>query len=158
MEQKTMNVEKTVVVNTKDRRNAMIYNIFFRRKWVTCYVGIFILFSIAVLITGFTHILPIPKLLMLMAGAFLFLLIGFIITIFVSSKGDSRERELVFDNQGLTTFATYNSKEVSYKWKDLFFTGKTKNYFYFYLDAAQFIIVPKRYFDQDEIEAISRYI
>ncbi len=150
--------EVTLDVNSNDRMKAMFYNIFFRRKWVMLYVGIFIIFSVAALIIRAFNLYNIPLPIVLCAGGLLLLMALFIASVILTSRGATTKRWIRFGDFGITTSAGRDNKHFSFKWQDMFFTGSTRGYFYIYLDASQFIIVPKRCLAPEEIEALNTYI
>ncbi|MDO4541730.1 MAG: YcxB family protein [Bacillota bacterium] len=151
-------IEVTVELNANDRIKAMLYNIFFRRKWVTVYVGIFIIFSLLVLGAWAFNIYNVPMPLVLCAGGLILLLVLFVVSIVMSSQGSVSKRRLRFTDTGFTTSVGRDNKTLSFRWKDMFFTGSTGNYFYIYIDASQFIIVPKRYLSAEEIKSLKELI
>ncbi len=158
MAQETQAIEITTELTEIDMRNAMFYNLFFRKKWVFAYVTVFVLFSAGVLVTKLAGIFNVPTLLCWIAGGFLVLLAGFIAMIFVSSKtSGSKPRKIIFNEKGITTSAGMDNKMISFSWEKLFYVGRTGKYFYLYPDASQFIIVPKRYLTAEEIKQITEY-
>ncbi len=150
--------EVTVELNSTDRIKAMIYNIFFRRKWVIFYVGIFVIFSLLVLGAKIFGLYDVPMPLVLCAGGLILLLVLFLVSIVMASQGANSKRWLRFTETSFITSAGRDNKHLSFKWQDLYYTGSTKNYFYIYLDASQFIIVPKRYLSKEEIKLLKDFI
>lgn len=150
-------IEKVLELNDADRRNATFYNVFFRQKWMPFYIGAFLLFSVAVLVCELTGIYKVPTLLILCAAGLLGLLVLFIVSIILTTKGGITKRTLIISKAGITTSAGRDNKMLSFSWKDIYFLGKTKRYFYIYIDAAQFIIVPKRFYSNEEIAYIKKF-
>ena len=159
MAQENQTIEITTELTEQDRRNAMFYNLFFRKKWILGYLIVFVAFSVGVLITKLAGIFNVPTLLCWIAGGFLVLLAGFIGTIFMSSKGgNSQPRKLIFTEKGITTSAGRDNKMISFTWEKLYYIGRTGKCFYIYPYASQFIIVPKRYLTEEEIRRINEYV
>lgn len=153
-----VDVEITVELNSKDRAKAMIYNIFFRRKWVAFYVGIFVAFSLFALAAKAFNIYDIPLPIILCAGGLILLLALFIASVILTSQGAATKRWVRFTETTFFTSAGRDNKRLSFSWKDLYFTGGTKNYFYIYIDASQFIVVPKRYLAREQVKALKDLI
>lgn len=153
-----IDIEITVELNSKDRAKAMIYNIFFRRKWVATYVGIFVAFSLFALATKAFNIYNIPLPIVICAGGLVLLLAVFIASVIMTSQGASTSRWMRFTDTTFFTSAGRDNKRLSFSWKDLYFTGSTKNYFYIYIDASQFIVVPKRHLSTEQVKALKDLI
>ena len=72
MAQENQTIEITTELTEQDRRNAMFYNLFFRKKWILGYLIVFVAFSVGVLITKLAGIFNVPTLLCWIAGGFWF--------------------------------------------------------------------------------------
>lgn len=152
-------IETKIELTAKDRERAMDYNFFVKRKWIFADIIFFALLSCFILITGISGLFAVPQVLIYMAFGLLGLLFLFLIFVkMMAQAGTSHTRYVKITPEALITRISGEKKEFTVKWGDFDYIGKTKNYYFLYPDATQFLILPKRYFSEEEIRRIGEYI
>jgi hypothetical protein len=155
----TSEIETKIELTAKDRERAMDYNFFVKRKWIFADIIFFALLSCFILIFGVSGIFDIPQVLIYMAFGLLGLLLLFFIFVkMMAQTGGGHSRYVKITNEALITRVSGEKKEFTVKWGDFDYIGKTKNYYFLYPDTTQFLILPKRCFSAEDIEAINNII
>lgn len=152
-------IETKIELTARDRERAMDYNFFVKRKWILADIIFFALLSVIILIVGISGIYDIPQVLIYMAFGLLGLLLLFFIFVkMMAQSGGGHSRYVKITPESFITRVSGEKKEFNVKWGDFDYIGKTKNYYFLYPDATQFLILPKRCFSDQEIETINNII
>lgn len=153
-------IEIKINLTAQDRMKAMYYNYFIKRKLVL--FEIIFLSLVALILIGLRlfGLWRVPTALFYIAIGVLVVIAFFFIFLRMMSTvgGIGPTRYITFSPQGLTTRVSGEKKEFTVKWENFVHRAKTKNYYFLYPDASQFLIIPKRYFSIEEIETINGYI
>ena len=153
-------IEAKINLTAQDRAKAMYYNYFVKRKLILFEIVFLSLIAVALIAVRVAGLWNIPNGLLYVAVGVLAMVVFFFVFIrMISSVGGvGKTRYITITPQTLTTRVSGEKKEFTVKWEDFTHRAKTKNYYFLYPDATQFLIIPKRCFSREEIEKINSYI
>ena len=153
-------IEAKIQLTPKDKERAIDYNYFVRRKLVLVDIIFFLLLAAVLIALKYSGLVNVPAVLIYLSYGVIVLLGVFFLFIkmMAGAGGISPTRYVTMTEEGLTTKVANEKKEFFVKWEDFTHKAKTKNYFFLYPDATQFLILPKRYFSEEEIKRIGEYI
>lgn len=153
-------IEVKINLTAKDRAKAMYYNYFVKRKLILFEIVFLSLIAVALIAVRAVGLWNIPNGLLYVAVGVLVMVVFFFVFIRMISTvgGVGKTRHITITPQTLTTRVSGEKKEFTVKWEDFTHRAKTKNYYFLYPDATQFLIIPKRCFSREEIEKINSYI
>lgn len=153
------NIEKSINLEEKDLFNYYIA-FTFRKKYK--YIASTILFVTVLIITTLfkentllNNLMQIASLIGLVAIIILPVTLKFRAKKdYSSNKLISRTQNYIFTNEGITVQT--NSGKSIIKWSDLYKVKDTKRYLYLHIGENQAIILPKHYFNDNEIALIKQ--
>lgn len=153
-------IEAKINLTAQDRAKAMYYNYFVKRKLILFEIVFLSLIAVALIAVRVAGLWNIPNGLLYVAVGVLAMVVFFFVFIRMISTvgGVGKTRYITITPQTLTTRVSGEKKEFTVKWEDFTHRAKTKNYYFLYPDATQFLIIPKRCFSREEIEKINSYI
>ena len=153
-------IEAKINLTAQDRAKAMYYNYFVKRKLILFEIVFLSLIAVALIAVRVAGLWNIPNGLLYVAVGVLAMVVFFFVFIRMISTvgGVGKTRYITITPQTLTTRVSGEKKEFTVKWEDFTHRAKTKNYYFLYPDATQFLIIPKRCFSVEEIEKINSYI
>ena len=153
-------IEAKIQLTAKDKERAIDYNYFVRRKLVLIDVIFFLLLAVILITLKYSGLVDVPAVLIYLSYGIIALLAVFFLFIkmMAGAGGVGPTRRVSMTEEGLTTKVSGEKKEFFVRWEDFSHKAKTKNYFFLYPDATQFLILPKRYFSEEEIKRIGEYI
>ena len=153
-------IEAKINLTAQDRAKAMYYNYFVKRKLILFEIVFLSLIAVALIAVRVAGLWNIPNGLLYVAVGVLAMVVFFFVFIRMISTvgGVGKTRYITITPQTLTTRVSGEKKEFTVKWEDFTHRAKTKNYYFLYPDATQFLIIPKRCFGREEIEKINSYI
>ena len=153
-------IEAKINLTAQGRAKAMYYNYFVKRKSILFEIVFLSLIALALIVLHLTGLYAIPNALFYIAiGVFVLIAFFFFYIRMISTVGGvGKTRYITITPQTLTTRVSGEKKEFTVRWEDFTHRAKTKNYYFLYPDATQFLIIPKRYFNGDEIERINGYL
>ncbi|MGI5874665.1 MAG: YcxB family protein [Bacillota bacterium] len=153
-------IEAKIQLTPKDKERAIDYNYFVKRKLILADVVFFLLLAVALIALKYTGLAPIPAVLVYLSYGVIVLLVVFFmfIKMMASVGGVSPTRYVTISEEALTTRVANEKKEFTIRWEDFPHKAATKNYFFLYPDATQFLILPKRCFSPEEVKTITGYI
>lgn len=152
------NVEVTVELHALDMRNARIYDLLLRRKWFAAMACFFLLIAVGVIVLDATNIFVISRFALISSLVLVFLIFAGLFYLLVISNTPTRTRQLTFTPLGVATPGGRDNRVVTVEWAKLYDIRETGKYLYLYLDASQFLIVPKRYLDEEELKHVREFI
>lgn len=151
-------IEVTVQLDAIDMRNARFFNLFFKYKWLMLTIILLLCLAVVVIILDalavFAFIRPIIWAAIVSVG----IALSGVFLIMVISSGTTRTRRLAFTDQGVTTPGGRNNGLFYREWALLHDVRETGQYIFLYLDARQFLIIPKRYLTSEQVTAIRSFI
>lgn len=154
-------IEAEINLNAKDRERAMFYNYFIRRKAVLFEVIFIALLGVACIVLKLGNLWEgMPKGLFYIGIAVLVLLSFFLfyIKLLASAGGMGKTRYVTITPQSLTTRVSGEKKEFTVKWEDFAHIATTKYNYLFYPDMSQYLVLPRRYFTEEEQKTIQSYL
>ncbi len=153
-------IEVKINLTPQDRAKAMYYNYFVKRKAILFEIVFLSLIAAALIVLRLTDLWRVPNGLFYVAVGVLVLIVFFFVYIKMISSvgGTGKTRYITITPRALTTKVSGEKKEFTVKWEDFVHSAKTKNYYFLYPDASQFLIIPKRCFNSDEVAKINGYI
>lgn len=154
-------IEVEINLNAKDRERAMFYNYFIRRKAVLFEVIFIALLGVACIVLKLGNFWEgMPKGLFYIGIAVLVLLAFFLfyIKLLASAGGTGKTRYVAITPQSLSTRVSGEKKEFTVKWEDFAHIATTKYNYLFYPDMSQYLVLPRRYFTEEEQKTIQSYL
>ncbi|WP_352418429.1 YcxB family protein [Proteiniborus sp.] len=153
------NIEKSIKLEEKDLFSFYIAHTF-RKKYK--YIGATILFVVVLIATlAFKEDTLINNILQIASVIGLVTIIILPITLKFRARKDynsnkllNRTQNYTFANEGIT-IETETGKSII-KWSDLYNVKDTKRCLYLYIGSSQAIILPKHYFNDNEIASIKK--
>lgn len=159
--EKNNNIEVQINLTPKDRERAMFYNYFIRRKPVLFEVIFIALLALACIVLKLGNFWEgMPKGLFYI-GIVIFVLLAFFlfyIKLLASAGGTGKTRYVTITPQSLTTRVSGEKKEFTVKWEDFSHVTTTKYNYLFYPDMSQYLVIPRRYFTEEEQHTIQSYL
>ena len=154
-------IEVEINLIAKDRERAMLYNYFIRRKMVLFEVILMALVGLTAIVLKVANIWEgMPNGLFYIGIGILVVIAFFIfyIKLLASAGGVGKTRYVTITPTALSTRVSGEKKEFTVKWEDFVHVAQTKYVYILYPDLTQYLILPRRFFTEEEQEQIKSYL
>ena len=150
----------------KDFRALTFFNLFLKKKIMAIFLPIAAVFSAAAVIGKYAGLIEVSDWYFFVCLAFLgltvlqFLLFEYSVRRFLASDQlvVDNERTVTVSESGLTEEGGKENSTGSFQWDMFYCVYETKKYFYLYINTMQAIILPKREYNQEQINAMEKLI